>query len=343
MLEASQPWSLFGYDVRGAWHFFRSGWQDFLWSDTSPVADAVDEIVAARDDTGGVRYFRAGRPVAPPVSADSVLAQAVLLPDHLVLCKSLLIPAAAERDLEAVLGLEITSSSPFPKSDTCFGWSITERGSQAITVQLVISSKSAVMSYVAAQTGSHAIDACEVWAHASGKTVLLTGFGEGPRLQRNRRRLARMAAMLVYCVLAVVVLVALSAGAKYLELRQVRAIEAQVEESAGDAVTLRTQLGSAKARIKEINELLGAYPSPHRELKRLSALLDDQTWISMIDIQGAAIKIEGQSTDASAVMQKLLHQSAYASVEAPVAIRKVGTGSEQFVLKLTLAPQAGNQ
>jgi hypothetical protein len=39
-------------------------------------------------------------------------------------------------------------------------------------------------------------------------------------------------------------------------------------------------------------------------------------------------------------MQQLLDHPAYARVEAPVAIRKVGPRSERFVLKLTLAQEA---
>jgi general secretion pathway protein L len=337
VLEASQPWNLFGYDVRGMVHYFRAGWRDFLWGDSSVVLGVIDEVVSARDASGAVRYFRAGSQVATPESPDDVIAQAVVLPDELVLCKALRVPAAAESDLESMIALEVMSSSPFPRDDTCYGWLVTERGSTELLLQLVISSKSAVMGFVASQTGSHDVVSHEVWAQAGDRMVMVSGFGEAPRLRRNRRRLGRMAAMLAYSLFAVMLLAAFGAGAKYLELQKVQAIQNKVELSAGDAVALRTSLASAKTRIETINQMLAEHPSPHRELKRLSALLDDDTWLGMAEIQGSAIKIEGQSDDASAVMQQLLRQSAYARVEAPVAIRKVGPGSEQFVLKISLA------
>lgn len=337
MLEASQPWSLFGYDVRGIVHYFRAGWRDFLWGDSSVVLGVIDEVVSARDENGEVRYFRAGRQVEVPGSLEEVIAQAVVLPDALVLSKTLRVPAAAESDLESMLALEVISSSPFPQADTCYGWLVAERNTTELVVQLVISSKSAVVGFVAAQTGSHDVNSHEVWALVAGRMVMVNGFGEAPRLRRNRRRLGRMAAMLAYCLFAIMLLVALGAGAKYLELQKVRAIQHRVELAAGDAVALRTALASSKTKIEAINQMLAEYPSPHRELKRLSALLDDDTWLGLAEIQGSAIKIEGQSDDASAVMQQLLRQSAYARVEAPVAIRKVGPGSEQFVLKISLA------
>ncbi len=339
MLEASQPWSLFGFDIRRGLYYFRAGWQDFLWGDASVVRGAIDEVVAARQASGEVRYLKAGKWVATPATAGDVATRAVVLPDHLTLCKKLTVPAAAEADLAAMLALEVMSSSPFPKADTCYGWSLVERGPEHILLQLVISSKSAAMAYVAANVEHQDGGAYEVWAQAADRMVLVSGFGEGPRLQRNRRRLARMAAIMAYCLSAVVLVVALAAGTKYLELRKVRASQQAVEQSAGDAVALRTSLASSKSIIAEINGLLAAYPAPRRELQRLSALLDNDTWLGMAEIQGSAIKIEGESSDASAVMQHLLDQSAYARVEAPVAIRKVAPGLEHFVLKLTLASE----
>jgi hypothetical protein len=343
MLEASQPWSLFGYDLRRAFHYFRAGWHDFLWGDSSVVLGVVDEFVAARYPSGEVRYYKAGELVAAPEVPGDVVATAVVLPDELALCKTLRVPAAAEPDLASMLTLEVSSSSPFPKADTCYGWLISDRTTDAIFLQLVISCKSAVMAYIATEMDSHDVGAYEVWAQAGDRMVSVSGFGESPRQHRNRRRLGRMAATLAYCVFAIMLLFALGAGTKYLEWQKVEAIQERVERTASDAVDLRTTLSSSKTKIATVNELLAAYPSPYGELKRLSALLGDDTWLVLADIQGSAIKIEGGSEDASAVMRKLLVHPAYARVEAPVAIRKVGPGSEHFVLKLTLGSEKGSQ
>jgi general secretion pathway protein L len=343
MLEASQPWILFGYDIRRGLHYIRAGWRDFLWGDASPVLGVIDEVVAAHQATGEVQYFRAGKLVDVPVTPGEVLAQAVVLPDHLALCKTLRIPVAAEADLESMLALEVTSSSPFPKTDTCFGWLISDRRADELVVVLVLSSKSAVMAFIAAQLDSHDAGAYEVWAQVENRMVLVSGFGEAPRLQRNRRRLGRMAIMVSYCLLAVMALVALGAGAKYLELQKVRESQEQVARSSRDAVELRTALASSKSMIAVVNELFVEHPSPHRELQRLTALLGDDTWLALVEIKGSAIKIEGESSDASAVMQQLLDYPVYARVEAPVAIRKVGTGRERFVLNLTLVSPDGSE
>jgi len=343
MLEASQPWMLFGYDIRRGLHYIRAGWRDFLWGDAYPVLGLVDEVVAAYQTTGEVQYFRAGKLVDVPVTPGEVVAQAVVLPDHLALSKTLRIPAAAEADLESILALEVSASSPFPKADTCFGWRVTERRRDELIVVLVLSSKSAVMAYIAAQLDSHDVGAYEVWAQVESRMVLVSGFGEAPRLQRNRRRLGRMALIVSYCLVTVLALIALGTGAKYLELKVVRESQEQVERSSHDAMELRTALAASRSLIDVVNELLAEYPSPHRELQRLTALLGDDTWLTMVEINGAAIKIEGESSDAAAVMQQLLSHPAYARVEAPVATRKVGPGRERFVLNLTVISADGSE
>ena len=103
----------------------------------------------------------------------------------------------------------------------------------------------------------------------------------------------------------------LSLGQHELPEAQAHYIARVLRHTAGDAVQLRTSLGSSNAKLEAINRMLAEHPSPHRELKRLSALLDDGTWLNSAEIQGSAIKIEGQSNDASAVMQQLMRQSAY--------------------------------
>jgi len=343
MLETSQPWSLFGYDMRRGLHYFRAGWRDFLWGDTSVVLEAVDEVVLAHHSAGDARYYKAGRPVEAPITSDLDLARAVVLPDRLTLSKTLRVPAAAEADLESMLALEVASSSPFPQTDTCHGWLIVDRQENGFLVHLVISSKSAVMAYIADQMNSHDIGAFEVWAQWEDRMVMVFGFGEAPRLRRNRRRLSRMAAIAAYCLLAVMLLFALAAGARYLQLQKVRDMQERVERSAKGAVELRTTLASSKAMIAAVNSLLAEHPSPHKELVRLTAHLGDDTWLGAFEMQGMNIKIEGESSDASAVLQQLLDNPVYALVEAPVAISSVAPGRERFVLNLTLATGDGSE
>lgn len=339
MAEHGQAWNLFGFDVRRVGHYFRSGWRDFLWGGTSPVLAAVDEIVRVHMEDGDKTYFRAGRQVPTPAYQDQVVAEAVAVPDHLLLAKTLRVPAAAEADIDAVIALEVRASSPFPGEDTCFGWTLLRRDETELAVQLVISSQSAVMAYVGERFDCHDIHVYEIWAFADDAVVPLTGFGEGARHQRNRQRMVRAGMTAAYCMVATVVIFALAAGMKYVELQRVQAMQADATLAAKEAVQARSELVAAREIVKAANQLRQDYPSPYTELKRLTGLLGDDTWLSGFEMRGTEVRIQGETEDASAVMQNLLDQPAYATVIAPNATSKVRSGMERFVLEIeTIQP-----
>ncbi|MEZ5566808.1 MAG: PilN domain-containing protein [Halioglobus sp.] len=336
MTDASQRWNLFGYDLSRIAHYLRAGWRDFFWADTSPILPILDEVVLAHLENGEQTYLRAGRPAPRPADAVA-LSEAVVLPSRLVLAKTLWLPVAAESNLESVIAMEVNASSPFPGSDTCFGWSVLQRGDERMEVQLVLSSLSAVMTHIGQRFDSHDVHAYEVWAQVSDRMVMLRGFGENTRQSRNARRLTRMGSIFGLCLILLVAIAAVAAGAKYLELQRVLDMQQRVQNAAGAAVALRDSMVGARDLIDITRELMREHPSPHAELKRLAQILGDDTWVSGAEIRGSTLRIEGQSANASAVMQQLLDDAAYSAVEAPVAFKTVRSGEERFVLDLTLA------
>lgn len=335
-LDASQ-WSLFGYDLRRFGHYFVGGWRDFLWGQHSPVLSAIDEIVRVTRSDGTTSFYRGGQPVSIEGQGDDVVAQAVMLPDALVLSKQLKFPAAVEHELEAAVAMEVTTSSPFARDDTCYGYTLATRGDDTLTVSLAISSQSAVMAHIAGEMNSHELQAYEVWADVNDGVVVLQGFGEQARKQRNRRRMGQLGLLGLYCVFAILAIFAVAAGGKYLQLQRVESMQREAQSAAAQALVEREQFAAAKGMIIAAHELRASLPAPHHELKRLTTLLGDDTWLSVVDIKGRQIRIEGESTDAAAVMQLLLNDPAYSRVESPVAFRKARGGAERFVLSLTLA------
>ena len=338
MLDASQPWTLFGYDLKGAVHYVSAGWSDFLWGDESPILSALDEVVLAQTEQGEKRYFKAGRPCLETLSEEAD-ATAIIVPERLALAKTLQLPVAVESNLDAVVALEVSASSPFPAEDTCSGWRISKRDETALFVELVVSSRSAVMEYVARATGSHDVSAQEVWSVVDDHVVVLGGFGELARRQRNRSRLLRVVSVIGYCGLIVICAAALSAGARYIELQKVKDIQVSVELAAEEALGMREGLASARSMISAASGFLVEFPSPQRELNRLATILQDDSWVSSFEMRGTNLRVEGQSRDASAVMELFLANPAYSKVEAPVAFKKLRSGEERFVLDLTLSAE----
>ena len=125
MLDSGQNWELFGYDMRNLGRHWLAAWR----GETARVLDL-------RDGEERLTYH-AGKPVAGAETA----CQAVLLPDDLVLSRRLDVPAAAEADLEQVIALEVTASSPFSPDDTSRGWCVVDRDEARLQVLLAIASR----------------------------------------------------------------------------------------------------------------------------------------------------------------------------------------------------------
>jgi general secretion pathway protein L len=337
MLQADQKWDLFGYDVRSIGKHWTAAWREFLWGYDSPVKEQLDELVTVHGEDGSVCYH-AGAKVE---SSEQAECEAVLLPDSMVLTRKLQVPLAAEADLDAVMTFEVSAHSPFPSSDTGFGWKLAGRSETSLQVQLAIVSLSNTMTYLGREYDCHDASRYEVWAEVNGSTVVLGGFGEGKRRARYRKRLLKVAAMVGYSALVLVLVFGLAAGSKYLEWRRLSAMSANIEARAADAAKMRSSLVGASETITGVREIIVAHPSPYRELARITHLLGDQASVQQFTMNGRSLRLRGEASNASEVMEKLAAEPAYDSVTAPQAITKLGKSDrERFVLNITLAEPA---
>jgi general secretion pathway protein L len=333
MSVQGQNWELFGYDMRRIGGHWQAAWRDFLWGYDSPVKARLDEVVRLESEQG-VGYFHAGS----PVSMSDAECDAYLLPDEVVLTRTLKLPVAAEADINAVMAFEVSANSPFPESDTGYGWKIDQRGEEFLQVQLAIVSLSATMAYLGKTYDCHDAQAREVWAKIGDSVVVLGGFGEQKRLGRYNRRLVRVATALGVSVLLLVLISALAAGFKYLEWDKLQALSAEVQVAAEKPSRMRTALLSANETIAGANVVNSQYPGPHHALAQLTDLLGDDVSLEFLSMTGRQIKVRGLAKNAAAVIQQLTEESSYASVKSPQAITKQGTGGmERFFLDITLA------
>lgn len=324
-------------DVRRPAQVFVSAWRSFLWSEGSPIREALDEPVTLLRE-GEATHYRAGNPVAECTT----LSTAILLPDSMVLSRVLTLPGAAEANINTVVALEAKASSPFPEDDTAYGWSITGRNDETIQVKLAICARSAVMEYLAAHYQTHDHTEYEIWAGLDGAMLVIPGFGETRRHQRYRGELVRIGRQLALLCVVLIASVALAAGLKYLEMKRVESNYEEVRRRAATAVDLRETLSQGNRTVDAANELIGRQVDFYPELVRLSSLLGDDTWLTQLELRSGEFKINGQSPDAAAVMQKLTDEPVYSDVNAPAAIRKSRRGNvERFVLEINFDEDPG--
>lgn len=332
MFESGQNWELFGYDMRNVGKHFNAAWRELLWAYDSPIRSHLDEPVNLRTPSGG-RCYQAGQPCAE----SKTNCVAVLLPDDLVLTRSLRLPVAVEADLESVLVLEVNSNSPFAASDTGFGWTLVARDEQFLHLVLVIVSMSSAMTHIGHEYDSHDAQAQEAWVEVDGRMIVVRGFGEGRREDCYRRRMLKVTSMLAGAAIVLLMIAGIGAGFKKLELENLEAMATVAERDAQQATTLRTALNIANETTGEVGEVTRLYPSPHLEFARLSKLIGDDAYIERLSINGKEIDLRGRAADAAGIMQLLTKQPEYAAVTAASAIRKLsGTNVEQFHLKIQL-------
>lgn len=336
MLDSGQNWELFGYDVRHLGGYWTAAWRDLLWAHDSPVRVRLDEAVTVQTGSGATCYQ--GGAVCAGAAGSS--CRAVLLPDDLVLCKQIRVPAQAETDLGSLLEFEVKASSPFSGPDTRWGWSVVARDDSGIQVALAIVSASATMGFLGREYQSHDSQAQEVWAEVAGAMVVVQGFGEDLRERRYRRRLLQCAGLLAVIALLLLAMAGAAALFKGAELERLEQMSATATRDAAEASRLKSLLAVANETISAANEVVALYPNPHAELARLTRLLGDETSISSFSMAGPEIRLRGKAGDAALVMQQLTDEPGYRDVVAPQAISRVADGQEQFYLNIRAGEEA---
>lgn len=335
-LDSAQHWQLFGYDMRHLGRYWMAAWRDLLFSHDSPIRHRLDEVVTLRS-AAGTRSYQAGKACSSVLESECT---AVLVPDDLVLSKTISIPIQAESELSSLLDLEVRSSSPFAAQDTRWGWSVVTRSDATIEVVLAIVSASAVMTFLGREYDSHDTQAQEVWVELSDVMVVLQGFGEGLRERRYQKRLQHSAGLFAVIAILLLSMAAVSALYKTAELDRVERLSATTAAAARQASDFRGLLTVANETIGAANDVVANYPNPHIEIARLTALLDDDVYISSLSVDGRQMEMRGRALDAAKVLELLTNEPAYASVAAPGPTVRLSDGFEQFHLKILIDSEA---
>ena len=335
---AANQFMVFGYDVRDYGRLWLSAWRDFLLGDDSPVRAVFDSAVLLEFPDGEKKAFHGGQLVGSSTPTDTINETAIALPEELVLSRTLTLPAAAETELDAALSLEIAASSPFAVDDTAAGWRIFRQAdSRDINVDLVIVSRSAVMSYLGDSKGIHDPLAREIWAPVSDRWVVMKGFGESTRELGYIRRIARSGIIVAICMLLVLAVIGTSTALSGRRVQKLEVIQSAVRNESGTAMQLRDRLAEINGVVAELSALNERLPSPQLEIARLTELLPDSAYVTQYTQTGRSIRIRGLSTDGASLQQALTEVPAYTSVKATQAISRVGnSGLEQFFLDLEL-------
>lgn len=341
----------------GAGRFSQLGWRE-LWAVLRhPWAGAQGwpwvrwltpvEIVARLGPGGERQSWKVGLDgqMARAESKNAARWIALVLPQSIVLYRSITLPAALEQaQIRRAIELEAFTSNPFAEQDLCWNYVADPAAAgQAVRMQLIMASRGQVARYLQEQAALLPPDTQppEIWAPlaADGGYVVMPGYGEAARQAHQRR--GRALHLLALGLLAL--MLACIAVTPTLQLRA-RAIEAvhaydTLHQQASQVVASREALVGATGRIAQIETLERDNAPPARIIDALSASLGDDTYLTALRIEGARVVLDGQTTNAAQLMQELGRQPGILEVTAPVpATRPFGSGKDNFKIEFRFDP-----
>ncbi|UTF59835.1 PilN domain-containing protein [Gilvimarinus sp. DA14] len=321
MSEQTSQWVLFGYDLRGLWQSFRGAWREVFWAQGAPLRELIDEPVALKSPDGTTELKGRG--------SGNIAATAILLPDSMVLSKSLIVPRMAGIAPSSVVANEVVAASPFGADDTAFGWRVLDSDASKSVIGVAIVSKSAVMNHVHQSRPEAAVNSIEVWSVVGDQYIVLSGFGEHERNSRYRRRLQKVAVLVSLASLSVLLSVAVPVTYKYYDLASTQAAYYDIQQQAKEIVELRTSLANVNRYIDELNSTQENVSNPMFVLNLLSERLPDDAWLTSFEQEGDSVTIDGIADNGATLMQEISQYPSVQNVRAVSGIRKVGNNDEK--------------
>ncbi len=316
------------------------------------VRDAlVAEMRPAPDGAPALWLFlrRAGResalgPVAPnPTALRAALPArrpaAVLLrpPVAALLEREVLLPPAAEPELDRVLAHEMNRLTPFAATDLYWRWEIAkrDRARGRLRVRLSLVPRAALAAAVAALAGAGAAPTALSVRRPDGTARELPVSQPGEEAGTGRRRTLALAS--AGCA-------ALALAAAVLPFAQQ---ERALDRTAREVEALRPAVAEAEAMRRRIaaagSDVLAAEAarvgSALDALATLTTLLSDDTFLTALGLRERRLTLTGQSAAAARLIPAL---SADPAIREPAFLAPVtraeGRGGEIFSLRAELAP-----
>lgn len=350
MAKISADATLFGLDLSGAWAHLRQlastlpllQWLQRAIPGTHATLLAPDAQTTAHKHVllrGSSWLQEAPAPAAPEAKRQPARFSALLLPEDMVLTRSLTLPPLSQADLAAAVQLQVLTHTPFAEQDTVSAYSAQRNeATQQLHVQLVLASRAAIQAVQQQVVDSHQLtQAPEVWAPTAHAAVLCPGWGEQPRLRHERLQRWRLLAsglVLLGLLLALALTPSLKLHQKAVQARQqTQALVQQTTEVAAQRQAFMAQVQTLSALAPQLSEQV----DPLKVLLVVTQRLPDDSALQSLTLEGKRLSMQGVSDNASRVQELLSDEPGFRSVRLPSAITREGE-KERFVLEAELDP-----
>lgn len=332
----------FGLDASALWRDLLTAWSgmtnwpvfSWLWPKL-PVRLALP--------TGGYVVSRSlhTQPLLNSKLVRSARFDAVLLPENLLLRRTLELPNLQTQEMKNALALEVQTLSPFAQDDVVWVHEDPPQGGSTLRIPIVLASRKLITQHLTAAHAPPIATAAEVWVtRANGAGFMVVpGFGEARR-QRQSKVWRWVSATLALLALAVLAAIAASPSIQlYLRFLQANQAMAALQQQASPVLAQRESLVVASDQLSSLIGLIGKPIAPLQTLRLITDALPDDTSLLSLQIQGVKVNISGQTVNASALMKQLGSTSGLRDVKAPIpATKPLGAPRESFTIEFSLDP-----
>jgi general secretion pathway protein L len=269
----------------------------------------------------------------------------VRLPREACLIRRLELPAAARRDFDKILQLDLERATPFRQHDVYVDH-FTEEGPGSdgkVWVRQVVV-KRQILDPILQQLAAPGIkvDFADCWddSNKKGLRINLLHARQGePSRPRHGLRPVLILCLGILLLSCSAVVVGLNKYTNALER-----LEAETESAKDKALAVNSSLRAIEASltgVAELRRLKTARPPVIRILAELTRLLPDSAWVTSLRIEGGALEVTIVAQSASELLPLLVRSPLFnaADLSAPVTYDPERR-SERATVRMTLKPAA---
>jgi general secretion pathway protein L len=339
--EKSQA-QLFGLDLGALWRDLLTAWGDMLeWPLLSWLRPTQD--VRVWQPSGETMLSRS---LGAPLQLDNKRAlaarfEALLIPENLLLRRTLVFPKLAPTELAAALELEAPTQSPFPANELIWAYETKILPNAMQEVALTLTSRKLIQQHADTTHPLRQLQNCEVWIPRFQKEgfLVLPGYAEARRQRLGKTRRSINAALALLAIALIGALAATPTAQLYLRAREALQSMSELQKKAAPVMAQREALIHTTDQLNSLTELTGKTPPTLDVLNLITNALPDDTSLLNLKIQGLQVIMSGQTGNTSSLMKQLGNTAGVRDVKAPTpATKPLGATRESFTIELTIDP-----
>lgn len=321
------------------WQQFRRGWSDALRWPVFAWLNPVEPVHLIHADARSDALQRL------PARAHST---ALVIPDSIVLRSTLVLPGMAADDFAAAIALQVAELSPFDDSDTIHGWQAYMRADGQYEVATAIASRAHVTSQIAAVAARDAqalppeTSQLEIWADGH-PAIVFQGFGESPRLARQKRHRRMLIAMLLTIAALGAALAATPVLTQSQQLAHAQRALQALQLETRSILEERESLARTNDKLQALTQAFEDNVDVPMLLESLTRVLPDDAYLQRLEVSDRQVRMAGFSDDAAQLIDRLGKQPGFIAVRTPSPISRGRDGRESFSVEFNLHGAPGDR